>query len=130
VETPTPPLASNTSSAELYNPATGKWTLDGGTPSAGTPSQQGFNAALLNTGEVLFAGGRRGVYPAKIHVLNSANLFDPPTGTSTATGNMTIPRAFFMLTLLPNGQVLAVGGETQNNVGKFSITDTAELYTP
>ena len=42
----------------------------------------------------------------------------------------TIPRRFHTLTLLPNGQVLAAGGETQNNVGKFSITDSAELYTP
>jgi D-arabinose 1-dehydrogenase-like Zn-dependent alcohol dehydrogenase len=28
------------------------------------------------------------------------------------------------------GHELAAGGETQNNVGKFSITASAELYTP
>ena len=43
---------------------------------------------------------------------------------------MSIPRAFHTLTLLPNGHVLAAGGETQNNVGKFSITASAELFTP
>lgn len=28
------------------------------------------------------------------------------------------------------GHVLAAGGETENNVGKFSVTNTVELYTP
>ena len=129
-DTTDPSFAFTQSSAELYNPATGTWTLDGNASSAGTLSQQGFNATLLNTGQVLFSGGTLGVYPAKIHVLANATLFDPATGTSTSTGSMTIPRRFDTLTLLPNGQVLAAGGQTQNNVGKFSITDSAELYTP
>jgi hypothetical protein len=43
---------------------------------------------------------------------------------------MSIPRAFHTFTVLPNGQVLAADGETQNNVGKFSITASAELFTP
>lgn len=56
-------------------------------------------------------------------------LFDPATGTSTTTSSMTIPRAFHTLTQLQNGQVLAAGGETQDNVGKLSITASAELLT-
>ena len=43
---------------------------------------------------------------------------------------MTIAREFHTLTPLPNGQVLAAGGETQNNKGEFSATASAELYTP
>jgi hypothetical protein len=43
---------------------------------------------------------------------------------------MTIPRALESLTVLQNGQVLAAGGETQNNVGQTSVTATAELFTP
>ena len=43
---------------------------------------------------------------------------------------MTIPREFHALTQLPDGQVLAAGGETQNNKGEFSATASAELYTP
>ncbi len=43
---------------------------------------------------------------------------------------MTIPREFHTLTVLPNGQVLAAGGETQNNKGTFNVTASAELYTP
>jgi hypothetical protein len=58
-----------------------------------------------------------------------ATLFDPATSASTTTGSMIIPRASDTLALLPNGQVLAAGGETQNKVGKFSIT-SAEIFTP
>ncbi len=43
---------------------------------------------------------------------------------------MTIPREFHTLTVLPNGQVLAAGGYTQNNKDTLSVTDSAELYTP
>ncbi len=113
--------------AELYNPATGTWAQDG---QAGASAQRDFSATLLNNGQVLFSGGLNGVYPAKVHVQATATLFDPATATSTSTGSMSTPRAFHTLTVLPNGQVLAAGGETQNNVGKFSITASAELYTP
>jgi len=71
-----------------------------------------------------------GTYPAKVHVQADATLFDPATGTVTSTGSMSIPRAFHTLTVLRNGQVLATGGETQNNKGEFSVTAGAELYTP
>ncbi len=113
--------------AELYNPATGTWAQDG---QAGPSAQRGFSATLLNNGQVLFSGGTVGTYPAKVTVRATATLFDPATATSTSTGSMTIPRAFHTLTLLPDGQVLAAGGETQNTKGTFSITASAELYTP
>jgi N-acetylneuraminic acid mutarotase len=113
--------------AELYNPATGTWAQDG---QAGPSAERDFSAVLLHNGQVLFSGGLNGVYPAKVHVAETATLFDPATGTSTSTGSMTIPRQGHTLTVLPNGQVLAAGGETQNKQGEFSITASAELYTP
>jgi len=119
--------ATATSSAELYNPATGTWADDG----AASPSaERDFTAVLLNNGQVLISGGLTGTYPAKVHVQADATLFDPATGTVTSTGSMSIPRAFHTLTVLRNGQVLATGGETQNNKGEFSVTAGAELYTP
>jgi len=112
-------------SAELYNPATGAWADDG----AASPSaERDFTAILLNNGQVLISGGLTGTYPAKVHVQAGGTLFDPATGTVTFTGSMSIPRAFHTLTVLQNGQVLATGGETQNNKGEFSVG--AELYTP
>ena len=113
--------------AELYNPATGTWAQDG---VAGPSATRDFTAVLLRNGQVLFSGGENGSYPAKVTVTAAATLFDPATGASTSTGSMTIPRAFHTLIVLPNGQVLAAGGETQNNKGEFSSTATAELYTP
>ena len=84
----------------------------------------------MHDGQVLFAGGTTGTFPGKVHVQADATLFDPATATATSTGSMSIARAFRPLTILLNGQVLAAGGETQNNVGEFSITATAEPYTP
>jgi hypothetical protein len=43
---------------------------------------------------------------------------------------MTIPRRYHTLTLLPDGQVLAAGGQTENKAGTFSSTASAELYAP
>ena len=65
-----------------------------------------------------------------MHRWTLGSLFDPATGATTATGNMTIPREFHTLIVLPDGQVLAAGGETQNNKGQGSATAIAELFTP
>ena len=112
---------------ELYDPATGTWApVAGDDPSA----SRNFNAVLLNNGQVLLSGGLNGAAPGKITVTATATLFDPATGNFTVTGSMTIPRTAHSLTVLQNGQVLAAGGETQNNVGTKSITQTAELFTP
>ena len=43
---------------------------------------------------------------------------------------MSIPREDHTLTLLPNGQMLAAGGYTQNNKGKITVTASAELFIP
>jgi hypothetical protein len=113
--------------AETYNPATGTWTDDG---PATPPAARNYSTALLSTGQVLLSGGENGTYPATETLTGTAILFDPATGTSTVTGSMTIPREFHTLTPLQNGQVLAAGGETQNNKGTFSTTASAELYKP
>jgi len=61
---------------------------------------------------------------------SAAELYDPSVGASTSTGSLNIVRSNHVAILLSNGQVLAAGGETENNVGKFSFTNSAELYTP
>lgn len=56
----------------------------------------------------------------------SAELYDPLTGTFTATGNMQHPRAAHTASLMANGKVLILGGEDDSNYG----LSTAELYDP
>ncbi len=98
------PLAS----AELYNPATGAWTFTGNM----TVPRLGPLAVLLQNGQVLVAGGSNGS-----STLTSAELYNPSTGAWTATGSL-LTAGGGSLTLLPNGQVLAVQGSS------------AELYNP
>ena len=76
-------------------------------------------ATLLNNGKVLIAGGEDGTGTE----LNSAELYDPTTGTFSFTGSMTIPRVFHTATLLNNGKVLIVGGSG-------TTANAAELYDP
>jgi len=105
-------------SADLYNPATGKWTLIGNLNPRGI---FGYSAVLLPDREVLVAGGRALGGP----MTNSAALFNPSTGTWTPTTSMSTAREGCLLILLSNGKALAAGGDTN-----FSEPSTAELYDP
>lgn len=79
-------------------------------------------ATLLNNGKVLIAGGQNDSTG-----LATAELFDPATGTFTATSTMAAVRSAFTATLLDhgpaatNGKVLLAGGAGNN---------TAELFDP
>ena len=103
--------------AELYNPATGTFTLTGSL-NTGTASQ---TATLLSNGMVLLAGNWTGST-----CLVSAELYDPPTETFTDTSSLNISRCDQTATLLDNDMVLMAGGWT----GYSSITASAELYEP
>jgi uncharacterized protein YjdB len=76
-------------------------------------------ATLLNNGKVLIAGGE----DTQDNLLDSAELYDPATGTFSFTGSMNLPRVFQSAVLLNNGKVLIVGGAETG-------TGQAELYDP
>jgi len=108
-------------------PATGTWAFDGvADPGAG----QDYSATLLHNGQVLFLGGLNGTRPAQGPCAVGYDALRPASGTSTTTGSMGTARAFHTLTVMLNGQMLAVGGETQNSQGQFGTTASAELFTP
>jgi hypothetical protein len=80
-------------------------------------------ATLLPDGKVLIAGGINS--PDWRDRTSSAELYDPSTGSFTATGSMSTPRANHTATLLNNGKVLITGG-----VDCCQVHSSAELYDP
>jgi hypothetical protein len=89
-------------SAELYDPATGKFQLTG-EMSIGRVGQV---AVLLRSGKVLIAGGWIGGHSTT----DSAELYDPATGKFTVIGKLTTRRARPSAKLLTDGNVLLAGG--------------------
>jgi Galactose oxidase, central domain len=85
-------------------------------------------ATLLSNGKVLIAGGD-GINNNSRVILANAELFDPAAGTFAATGSMTVARNQHTATLLPNGQVLIVGGNGINNSSPVTLA-SAEIYDP
>jgi len=60
----------------------------------------------LASGRAMLVGGSNGAGP-----LRSADVYDPATDTWTKTGDMNVPRWFHTATALPDGGVMAVGGQ-------------------
>ncbi|MEP7340283.1 MAG: kelch repeat-containing protein [Acidobacteriota bacterium] len=104
-------------SAELYDPATDRWTQAGNLNEA----RADHSAALLKDGRVLIVGYR------------SAEVYDPATDKWTSTAEMKIGAMSAAsyngapVTLLADGRVLVVGGYA----GLLSFAhDRAELFDP
>ena len=107
-------------STELYNPSTGTFTATGNM----TATRVEHTAVLLATGKVLVSGGYRQTSNV-VTPLASAELYNPATGTWTATGSMSTARGDHTSTALTNGFVLNTGGSDT-----FNELNSAELYTP
>jgi hypothetical protein len=104
-------------SAELYNPASGKWSATSSLASG----RWGHSATPLTNGKVLVAAGW-----GSFNILTSAELYDPVSGTWSVTGSLANGRYDHTAALLLNGQVLVAGGyDGQLNNPTLA---SAELY--
>jgi hypothetical protein len=123
--------------AELYDPTAGTWSGTGSMtvrralhPTIlldGPPCHAASASAPAYCGKVLAVGGRTCNQPAPTTCATTrtttAELYDPATGTWTATGEMLRQRSNLDLAILPDGKVLAAGG--------FGTDPTsAEIYDP
>jgi hypothetical protein len=118
-------------SAELFDPATGTWTLTG---SLGAP-RFGHQAALLADGRVLVVGGDAGGPPPDFGRTSSAEIYDPASGTWAPTGSMAITRGGHTATALADGTVLVAGGwgdrRGSDSTGWYEWPlEIAEVYDP
>jgi N-acetylneuraminic acid mutarotase len=97
-------------SAELYDPFARTWMATG----AMSQARAWHAATLLTDGRVLVVGGMEStdVGVGGYDRLASAELYDPDTGTWTATADMTKARDGHTATLLPDGWVLVAGGSS------------------
>jgi hypothetical protein len=90
-------------------------------------------ATLLTDGRVLITGGRNNNCTAncQMYSLNSAEIFDPATGSYTPTGFMHYSRYNHTATLLSDGRVLILGGESTEDLGTGNDqVGVAEVYDP
>jgi len=92
-------------SAEIFDPHTGEWTSTG---SMTAPrSEVEYASVLLPDGRVLVPGG----FTAHETPVSSSDLYDPRTGTWTASGSMSVVRAgHSSIVLRGNRGVLVMGG--------------------
>jgi hypothetical protein len=109
--------------AELYDPITRSWTTTGD-PAEG---RYGQSATLLNDGTVLVAGGSTGGSSSPYAPTVSVELYDPRSGSWTATASMSTPRSGHTATLLLDGTVLVAGGDASSTGASLA---SAELYDP
>jgi hypothetical protein len=100
-----------TSSAEIYDPATGAFTPTGSM----TAPRADHTATLLPDGRVLIAAGEGS--GRSENSLDSAEIYDPATGLFTATTSLSTPSANgdSTATLLLDGRVLITGAPAISN---------------
>jgi Kelch motif/Galactose oxidase, central domain len=122
-------------SAEIYDPVTGRWTPTG----TMTVPREAHVAVRLRSRKVLIAGGGRGDMPGGYIAYQSAEIYDPVSGTfSKVAAPMKRDRVGAAALLLHDGRPLIVSGKSgkmltgpgAGNLASFTPLRSAELYDP
>ncbi len=113
---------------QIFDPLSNSFSLTGSLSNTGLYGVDLFSATLLKDGRVLVAGGMSDGRTA------AAALYDPRTGTFTATGSMNDARDAHAAVLLADGRVLVLGGDGWTCSGTYCYfsgsLSSAELYDP
>lgn len=119
--------SATTPSAELYDATTNSWRALA--PAAS--SRSGHTASLLPDGRVLIVGGFSvAADGAPAQAVATTEIYDPATNSWSSTGSLTLARSGHTATVLPDGRVLVVGGESRNAAGATDLTASSEIYDP
>jgi hypothetical protein len=113
---------------ELYNVATGSWTITGNMH----VGRMWSTSTLLTNGKVLAAGGFSQI-PNPGDARYSSELYDPNTGVWSYTGDMVYKREEHAAILMPNGKVLVIGGAGDLKGTPYTsnkVLNTCEVYDP
>ena len=117
-----------TARAAIYDPGRDTWT-----PTENMSTERGQpEAVLLAGGRVLVTGDSPSVFGGLDGfgaIGGAAEIFDPETDKWTPTASLSRPRTGHTLTLLPDGRVLAAGGEDPTG-SDYLVYSTTEIFDP
>jgi len=110
--------------AFLYDPKANNWTM-----TAPMVTQRAYAGSVqLKDERVLVAGGIAADGSSVWHMMANAEIYDPASNTWSATASLSGARSSFVLTPLPNGQVLAIGGTRAYEWTESSFVGEIEVY--
>lgn len=113
------------SSTYLLDPTTREWSRSGLLNTA----RSGAAGVVLLDGRVLVAGGMFLDGPMVPRILDSAEVWDPGSGTWSVTGGLAVPRWGASAVTLADGRVLIVGGVARQEDAPAEEPST-EIYDP
>jgi N-acetylneuraminic acid mutarotase len=120
--------ADSQGSAETYDPAANTWTASGM-----TMQLPGFSTTKLANGQMLLVGGPS---PSTAGASTFTQIFNPATNTWSVAAPLNTAREYHTATLLQNGKVLVVGGDSTIDYTLYfppmypPVLASVELYDP
>ena len=107
--------------AEVYDPATDRWTNVGSLKIA----RYGHSLTLLADGTVMAAGGTA----SGERLLSSAERFDPTTGRWNKSSAMPTRRTYHLAFLLPTGNLVVMAGQSNAASGRAAVAASYDSAT-